>query len=640
MSTANPTPEYFDPLEPHIGFSGSDFDPPNASVGYSPTIRAAGEALAEGQEQTSLGVLESMVVEIINDLTGVDLTDLFETVGGLIDSGIATVTRIVDDIVGIFNGLVVTPINNLVQGIKDWWSGLWEPGKGGALERQKDAIDFTAEETRAAMTKAQAAATLAAAAEGQGIALDKELAGLIPAVATKATHDEVPKDVPGWNSLNPLEDVSFPRTDLVQIPTIVNGKTSSDTHNALSGHNHNHNAQITWVDPTYQQPWNRSDFTFVNCTRKRVYNTIGFAVGPAPSAPPNSFVVSLWKMDATDGIPNGNLTRLWTSGSLTPIFPVGSQDIRIDFPDVEAAPGDWFAVQIRQPGNDSIESVRPVFCKTVARIAAQAGVNPSRLSMTVTGLYSGATFIPKADLDTTSVIIPWVALGQKARQSPASGVDLFDRDDIDGIGPNWGTSGIGIVVRGRMAQSRQVDYGWNDSRENYTTATWLNPTVTKSQSVSAKLGAWPNYDINNAVRDKPYNSMVWLRGNSTLTRGVAAVIYQNKVEIRGFNAAHPRSENAWEIGGVTMAEIPHQFTGNATWFLHAAGKGYTLYKNGETTAHAILTFPDDLDEFVTGPNDKYGGMTVYAYSHGNLVGAWHGQYVSAPIDEWKMRDLT
>ncbi|MDZ7914060.1 MAG: hypothetical protein U5O16_19835 [Rhodococcus sp. (in: high G+C Gram-positive bacteria)] len=134
MSTAAPTPEYFDPQGlPPAGFSGSDFDPPSTSAGLGPTIRAAGQAPPEGQEQSRSAFSRSMVVEIIKDLTGVDLTDLFETVGGLIDSGISTVTRIVDDIVGIFNGLVVTPINNLVQGVKDWWAGLWARGKGGAL---------------------------------------------------------------------------------------------------------------------------------------------------------------------------------------------------------------------------------------------------------------------------------------------------------------------------------------------------------------------------------------------------------------------------------------------------------------------------------------------------------------------------
>ena len=602
--------------------------------------------LVEGAEKIMLrgdvrneGLI-GVVIGVIKDLTGIDLHDLFTTVDGWIQTGIDTLQRIVGQILDIFNGIVITPINAFIQGVKDWFHGIFAPGKGGFAETQKQAIDFNSQEVQQAMDNSAAAAGVAAAAESQAIIADQKIADLTPVIGSKANVDEVPKNVPGWNSLNPLEDVSFPRTDLVPLPTIVNGTTSWEYGGENTTHRHDHNATITWVEPVYSQPAGRIDWVYINCTRKRIYNTITFAVGPRPSNP-GWFIVALYKMDTTNDVPNGNLTRIWSDPiDKAPLFPIGASDVTIEFPDIVGNPGDWYAIAVQQGGG----TVRPLFSKKTAAISAKAGQHPTRLSMTRVG--ANGIFEPSyavGQLDTASLDIPWAALGQKAGVAPASWVDLFDRGaNTDTLGPNWGVTGVGIVIRNGHARSRQVSYAWNDSRENYSTAAYANPTVTRSQSVGAlTANAWAQSDQLNVINNKPYNSMIWLRANSDLTRGVALMIYKNKLEIRGFNAQYPRSSNPAYIGGIELNVIAHPSTTGAWFYLHATGTTYTVYKNGESAGNGVLTWSDSESnpQFATDRNDKFGGMSMYCYSNGNIIGSLHVQVYSIEFNEWKLRDL-
>lgn len=599
----------------------------------------AGNIMLRGDVRNE-GLID-VVIGVIRDLTGIDLHDLFTTVDGWIQSGIDTLQRIVGQILDIFNGIVITPINAFIQGVKDWFHGIFAPGKGGFAEAQKQAIDLNSQEVQQAMADAAEAAGVAAAAESQAIIADQKIADLTPVIGSKANVDEVPKNVPGWNSLNPLEDVSFPRTDLVQIPWRIRGWTKDDGGSDYHRHSiWEETTEIVWADPVYSQPAGRIDWVYINCTRKRIYNTITFAVGPRPSNP-GWFIVALYKMDTTNDVPNGNLTRIWSDPlDKAPSFPIGSSDVTIEFPDIQAQPGEWYAIAVQQGGG----TVRPLFSKKTAAISAKAGQHPTRLSMTrvgANGVFDANYTV--GQLDIASLDIPWAALGQKAGVAPASWVDLFDRGaNVDTLGPNWGTTGVGIVIRNNMARSRQVSYAWNDSRENYSTAAYANPTVTRSQSVGAKTALdWVRADQNDAIRYKPYNSMIWLRANADLSRGVALMIYKDKLEVRGFNAQYPRSTNPAYIGGIELKVVAHPDTRNAWFYLHATGTAYTVYKNGETAVEGVLTWSDSETnpQFATDRNDKYGGMSMYCYSNGNLIPGLHGQFYSIEFDEWKLRDL-
>lgn len=635
MSTAAPTPEYFDPREPHIGFSGSDFDPPSTSAGYSPTIRAAGEALAEGQEQTSLGVLETMVVEIIKDLTGVDLTDLFETVGGLIDSGIATVTRIVDDIVGIFNGLVVTPINNLVQGVKDWWAGLWAPGKGGALEQAKN-------EAITARADAEAAAQKSAANEAENIRNSDAIAAANLELGTKAAITDIPTDVPGHFTLNPIEDVIFPRADLEPIPIGVTGSTE----NGAGEYGHTHalipsEARIVMAQPIYTMAARRVDIGYINATRRRIYNTIGFIIAAQTISTPATFRVAIFKMGRdADGFPNGTITRIWTSVSTGEQWRFGAQaqDIRIDIPatdQIVAEAGDWYAVALLQTGTGT---VRNLLGKQKAEIAAASGVHPSRWAMTYNGSSGGgvADFpatLTAAQLDNASSWVPFLCLGQTRGLQKIRVVDLFDRANASTPGTNWAVYGVGIDIANGIAQCKRINHGnLTAQRDDLSRGVYVLQTSTDSQYVAGKITAFDRSQAD--LQDNP-RAQLALRSNADMTRAVTVGIRFGLIEIRAYSFVSPggltqnSTTYAWSAGDwvelhVTISSIPGPTLGKSVYVAHVNGA-------------PILEWTDMSSESDSGAGFRRQGFEVGSTHRGAVFG-----YYSIPsvgFNEWKAGDL-
>ena len=600
----------------------------------------------------SADIMSRRAAQIGEWLGGGWIEGLFDAALEFVEDGLETLERIVGQIIDIFNGLVITPINDLIQGVKDWWHNLinWRGSTDSTAEAQQSQIIdqqgrliLTEAEAAAATQAAFDASTLAAVSEGLAIAADARIDNLNSTLATKIEFADIPTDVPGWYSLNPVDDVAFPRADLIKIPSIVNADTSNEFAAEFGPHTHKHNATLTWVDPLYTPTVNHIDFIYINTTRRRIYNTLSFAVGPKPSGTAAAFYAAVYKMDTdANGLENGNITRKWASSNVAATLPA-SGDASVEFPDLAAEPGDWHVVALVQGSG----VIRPLFYKNAAGLPPISGFNPAKASMTNTASGGAlSTSYAKGALDTATTIVPWAALGQKTALVLESWSDLFDRTNADALGVDWSVFGVGIVIRGFAAQSKQVDYGAFKSRENYSTAAYTKPTVTRSQGTSIQVGSWSDYSGNSSISSKPYTTMVWSRGNTDLTRGVAVMIYPNRVEIRGFNAANPRNtSDPAAIGGLLLAEVAHTAgTGNNTWYLHATGVAgtYVLYKNGETPdVHNVLSWSDSETnpQYATNRNDKYGGISVYCYSHGNLLPT-NGQYISAPVKEWKLRDLT
>ncbi|NHP18095.1 hypothetical protein G8767_31655 [Rhodococcus sp. IC4_135] len=635
MSTAAPTPEYFDPLEPHIGFSGSDFDPPSTSAGASPTIRAAGQALAEGQEQTSLGVLESMVVQVVKDLTGVDLTDLFETVGGLIDSGIATVTRIVDDIVGIFNGLVVTPINNLVQGVKDWWAGLWAPGKGGALEQTKN-------EAITARAEAEAAAQKSAANEAENIRNSDAIAAANLELGTKAAISDIPTDVPMHFTLNPIEDPVFPRADLEPIPIGVTGSTEIGSGD--SGHYHNlipTEARIVWAQPVYTMALRRIDIAYINATRNRIYNTVGFHISEQSVASPATFRVAVFKMGVDSaGFLNGTISFVWASpaGGEQGKFGLKAQDIVVNIPaanQITAKAGDCYAVLMLQTGSGT---VRNLVGKRTADGAAASGVHPSRLGMSYNGPGgAGVSDFPAsltaAQLDNASTWVPFAFMGQTRGLQKIPLVDLFDRANASHPGTNWAVYGVGIDIANGIAQCKRINHGnLTAQRDDLSRGVYVLQTSTDSQYVAGKITA---FDRSQAeLQDNP-RAQLALRSNADMTRAVTVGIRFGLIEIRAYSFVSPggltqnSTTYAWSAGDwvelhVTISSIPGPTLGKSV---------YTAHVNGAP----ILEWTDMSSESDSGAGFRRQGFEVGSTHRGAVFG-----YYSIPsvgFNEWKAGDL-
>ena len=633
MSTAAPTPEYFDPLTPHIGFSGSDFDPPSTSIGYSPTIRAAGEALGGGQQQTSLDVLNAMVIEVIKDLTGIDLTDLFDTVGGWIDDGIATVTRIVNDIVGIFNGLIVTPINNLVQGIKDWWAGLWEPGKGGALEQTKN-------EAITARAEAEAAAQRSAANEAENIRNSDAIAAANLELGTKAAISDIPTDVPMHVSLNPIEDPVFPRSDLEPRPMILNRQTSNEAGDSY--HSHSHNAEITWVQPIYTMALRRIDLAYINAVRNRIYNTVGFHIAEQSVSSPANFRVAVFKMGRdNDGFLNGTISFLWASppAGEQGKFGLKAQDIVVNIPaanQITAKAGDCYAVLMLQTGSGT---VRNLVGKVTSDGAAASGVHPSRLGMSYNGpggagMSDFPASLSAAQLDNASTWIPFVFMGQTRGLQKIPYVDLFDRPNASHPGANWAVYGVGIdIVSPGIAQCKRINRGnLTAQQDDSSRGVYVLQVNTDTQYVAGRITAFDRAQAE--LQDNP-RAQVALRSNADMTRCVTAGVRFGLIEIRTYSDANPggktqnATEYAWAAGDLVELHVTVSSTPGPT-----LGKSvYVAYVNG----NPIVDWTDLAGEASSGAGFRRQGFEVASTHRGAIFG-----YYSIPsvgFNEWKAGDL-
>lgn len=61
-----------------------------------------------------------MIVDMIDNLFGIDLSAFFDVVDGIL----APVNAVINQVIDIFNGLVVTPINSAIAGVMDWFNGI------------------------------------------------------------------------------------------------------------------------------------------------------------------------------------------------------------------------------------------------------------------------------------------------------------------------------------------------------------------------------------------------------------------------------------------------------------------------------------------------------------------------------------
>ncbi|NKS66335.1 hypothetical protein GS461_09570 [Rhodococcus hoagii] len=130
-----------------------------------------------------------------------------------------------------------------------------------------------------AADEAEAAAALAALNEAASIKNADEIAQAKLQIGTKADPEVVPTDVPGWVTLSPIEDAVFPRSELVPIPTIGSG------------------GALEWIQPVYTAALNRLDIGYINATRARIYNTVGFIIANQSVSTPATLRVHVYKME-------------------------------------------------------------------------------------------------------------------------------------------------------------------------------------------------------------------------------------------------------------------------------------------------------------------------------------------------------
>ena len=598
-----------------------------ASEVFSPIFQATAD---QGEE---LDGIAGKIVGFIYEQTGIDLSILFETVGGWIDDGISTVKRIVDDILGIFNNIVVTPINALVQGVKDWWQNLtgWRTNTDTAIVAISDQATIASED-------AAVAAALAAANESANIANSTALAEANLALGTKANLTDIPTNVPGWVSLNPIEDAVFPHADLVPIPVGVSGETGDEIGGEYL-HSHTLTAartSIVWAQPVYTTALGRLDIAYINATRARIYNTVGFSIAAQTIAAGSraNMLVVIYKMGKNAfGLPDGELTQIWTSGvgsaaSIPAAFGTAADDIRLDLgADIVATQGDWFAACVFQYGSG--KTPRNLLGKRTADKNAVSGVYPTRLGMTMANQTSPPATLSPSQLDNTSSWIPWMFMGQSLGLVKIALADLFDRANAATLGPNWAVYGVGMDIFAGVARCKRIDHGRFTSRkEDFAQAVYVSQLATDAQAASVKIDA---FDRTNASLEENPRAQVAVRANSDMSHSVRVGIRWGLIEIRLYNAANPTgttmrtTSRTWASGDVVELR--------ATDDVGTGKTDFTAYVNDV----AVLTWPDLADEASKGPAFRRAAFETASTHRGAIFG-----YLSIPsvgANEWKARDL-
>lgn len=534
---------------------------------------------------------------------------------------------------------IVKWINHFIAALLDALNGLTFGvfNLGPLADRFRGTEQKAVEAHESAMTAAEdaaAAAALAEANEQANIANADEIANAKLEIGTKASPEAVPTDVPGWVTLNPIEDATFPRTDLEPIPTIVNGKTSTQVDDNGGTHRHNHSATITWVDPVYTTALNRIDIGYINATRARIYNTLGVVIAAGAATGLANFRLHVFKMgrDDSTGRPNGTLTRLWSSDPLQSTFGGGAQDVRVNMPsDIVAAKGDWFAVVVHQTGSGT--TTRNLLGKNTAAIAAMSGIHPSRLGMNRSSVAYPLpdTFTP-ADLDTSSTWIPWVCMGQTFGIVKVSFVDLFDRDDASTLGANWAMYGVGMDVRSNAARCKRFNYGTFGRRDDRTQAVYVSQMSTDSQSVMMRIGA---FDRSHAdLEPDTQRVQAALRSNANMSRCVTVSARWGLVEIRAYTSANPAGKTmnstnrTWSAGDKVELRATDVYVDGT--FRHTQ---FVVYVNDAP----VLEWPDLANETSRGPGFRRAGFETGNIHRGAVFGYIH--IPSPDVIDWKAQDL-
>lgn len=510
---------------------------------------------------------------------------------------------------------------------------------GGMAEQIVDISD----QAMTASDVAAEAAAKASANESDNIRNSFDIAIANLALGTKADISSIPTNVPGYVTLNPVEDAVFPRTDLVPIPVGVTGFTANDS--GEYGHTHaltDADTDIVWAEPVYVTALGRIDVVYINATRDRIYNTIGFIIAAQTIAAGSraNMIVAAYKMGRhSNGLPNGDLTRLWSSGitnaaTIPAAFGNAAQDVRFDFGmDVLASQGDWHAVVISQYGAG--KTPRNLLGKRTATINAMSGVNPTRLAMTKTGVSEPPTTLAASELDNNSAWIPWACLGQSLGLIQIVLADLFDRANSPSLGSNWATYGTGMDIVAGVARCKRIDHGRFTSRkEDYAQAVYVSQLSTDTMAASVKIDA---FDRTNASLEENPRAQVAVRANADMSHSVRIGIRWGLIEIRLYNAANPN--------GVTKNSTTRTWAADDVVELRATddvGTGktdFTAYVTNAATGitDAALTWPDLFDEASKGPAHRRAAFETASTHRGAIFG-----YLSIPsvgANEWKARDL-
>lgn len=307
-----------------------------------------------------------------------------------------TIWTMLNQIGDIFKNKVVTPVNEAIGFVKDWFLSFL-----GFKKYTDESFDDTNAEF---------------ANQGQIIqGIDYQKANIV----------DVPNDIPMWQTMNPTEDPSIPRINLAS---------------AVSGH-----------DPFFSITAGKMEMAFIRSPRKRIYNTVGFIVDNTMSSTAPIFV-AVYRMTNF-----GELVIEWASTNIQGLITNQRQEIRLDIPTpLIAEGGEYFAVGILQTG--ATRKLCGVSMPDIA--VPENSFPLKMKATSLGGQSSPPNGIPRHEIDFTGTWIPWVCLGEKVLQGPPSPLrymDDFERGNSGNLGPGWAQRGDIGVKSGRATTIQQTD---------------------------------------------------------------------------------------------------------------------------------------------------------------------------------------
>lgn len=539
----------------------------------------------------SVDTMAQRVKQIADWLGGGWIGGLLDTALEWIEDGLETAERILSQIIDIFNGIVVTPINNLIQGVKDWFAGLM-----GWRDKTDDSVEQTANNVTNATTQIRSLTSDLGVVDDEVTRIKRERAFTV----------DVPNNLPMWQSLNPLEDVTFPRILLDAAPKYVRDRTMDGPNAALGTHWHGLEKSDA---PFHNTTKGVLHLGFIRAPRARVYNQVGFVVDAVTS--PCALYVAVYR------VTDSGLEIEWTSSDISSLIGQNKSEVRLDITengellDISVGGGEYLAVGILQSGSGNARRLASVAMDPIAVPSAWA-LFPSKINGTFpTSTVPNALTMQQTSFETDAVM--WMCLGQAIDDGPPDFVqysDSFDRPNSDSLGRNWtirSDSGGGIGVSGNAAA---VSGGQDGTR----TGLWTYPLNYDDQTVGAVIGSPANSSM----------SYLLLRGNASFTRGTGIQFTKSELRLVRLTAI-----NHWELipGTVTAVSLK---SGDEVE-LRARGWTYTVLVNG----HLVLTWQDSAATKLTqrGKEYRFVGLGVFRVLWQNSTSFQSWRAADIPLPE-------
>lgn len=386
------------------------------------------------------------VLKLFEPLIPGDLGDLFSTVGGAVqaiighfqaigplltstfNSFINTTYNIlssaVQQVLDIFNGLVVTPINSAIQGVKDWFNGI-----------TANIFGFTSDIFGINTLIQNIINTIWSALKGLPIVggFVPDLPALANAVQTQQVNQQNATIAtvtnggyrnPSWVCRYPIADVTFP--EILNAAWSVYGVTGA----ASTGTAHTHT--LPGADDAYAvkvlQPImaNEARFGVITMTNTGVLDTLAAAMR-IPSGTINNVFLELLRIDTAAGT-----AKTVASVNIASLIPVGTEDfVEAPITPVIAQAGESYLLKIRNSTNNGN------YVQVNALRATSAATGKYAMTTSASGLTNNTTY-NSTQLTSIMNVGGSTPFGMVAVKNPVPTAQSFS-DDFNrvGIGGLW-----------------------------------------------------------------------------------------------------------------------------------------------------------------------------------------------------------